>query len=310
MKMHTKDTKYSSENYGVLLGIMAYLVWGLLPLYWKMIKVVPAQEILAHRILWSFIFVTIVVILSGKWGKMLEVFKDKKCMGYIAICSVLISINWFLYIWAVNSKHIVDASLGYYINPLMSVLFGVIFLKEKLEASQYIALVIAAAAVVFMIVLYGSVPWISLALATSFALYGLCKKMISAESTVGLAIETSILTPLALGYLIFIGFHGNGAYGSSAGVTIFLSVAGVVTAIPLIFFAESVKRIKLSTIGFLQYLSPTLSLIIGLVVYKETFSQVDILGFGLIWVALIIYSRSLLKKSKTGKNGIAAETKV
>jgi chloramphenicol-sensitive protein RarD len=298
MKISFGDMNLNDEKRGITYGAMAYILWGLLPIYWKVIKTVPAKEILAHRIVWSFVFIYLILLLSGSSSKIKSILKNRKCMIYIIICSVLISINWFTYIWAVNSGHIVDASLGYYINPLMSVLLGMLVLKEKLNASQYIALIIAALAVILMIAIYGSIPWISLALAISFALYGLCKKMVSAEATVGLAIETLMLAPLALIFLIYLGFNGTSSYGGTFSVTVLLSFSGIATATPLLFFAKSSKNIKLSTLGFLQYISPTISLIIGLFIYKEHFSQVDILGFGLTWVALIIYSSSILKKNK------------
>lgn len=288
----------NKKNYGVMYGFIAYTLWGLLPLYWKIIKSVPAYEILAHRIVWSFLFVSLIVFIKGEWRSILTILKDKKCMTYIILCSVLITVNWFIYIWSVNSEHIVDASLGYYINPLMLVFLGLIVLKEKLNLSQVVALSIAAAGVVIMIAVYGRIPWISLALAISFGLYGLCKKMVSAESTTGLVIETMITMPAALVFLIVQGLSGHSAYGSSVSVTILLSLTGIATATPLLFFAESTKLVKLSTIGFLQYLSPTISLILGVFVYKEHFSQVDLVSFSFIWAALIIYSVSILRKSR------------
>lgn len=297
MKVATLEMNLTKNNHGVIYGIIAYTLWGLLPLYWKILKAVPAYEILAHRVIWSFGFVLLIVIVTGNRNEILNILKDKKCMMYIIMCSILISVNWYIYIWSVNSNHIVEASMGYYINPLMSVLLGMIVLKEKLNVNQYIALGIAAFAVILLVIIYGSVPWVSLALAISFGLYGLCKKMVRAEATVGLAIETLILAPIALGFLLFTGFQGNGAFGSSSTVTILLALSGIATATPLIFFAKSAKQVKLSTLGFLQYISPTISLILGVFVYKEHFSLVDLLTFGLIWIALIIYSSSLLKKT-------------
>jgi len=295
MKMDISNVDGNKERYGIMCGVIAYVLWGGLPIYWKIIDMVPAYEILAHRILWSFVFVVLIVLFKGNLNKMVIIFKDKKCLMYIALCSILISFNWFLYIWSVTSGHIVDASLGYYINPLMSVLLGTFVLKEKLNQYQYAALIISVIGVLLMIVLYGNFPWIPIMLSVSFALYGLCKKMISADSSVGLAIETLIMTPLALAFLCFLQFNGKGFLGSSAVTTVLLILSGVVTAIPLLFFAEGAKSIKLSTLGFLQYLSPTISLIIGVFMYNEHFTQVNIIGFGFIWIALIVYSYSILK---------------
>jgi chloramphenicol-sensitive protein RarD len=295
MKREILNINVNKENYGIFCGAMSYVLWGVLPVYWKIINSVPAYEILAHRILWSFVFVASIVIFKGNLNKITNIFKDKKCMLYISLCSILISLNWFLYIWSVTSGHILEASLGYYINPLMSVLLGTFVLKEKLNRYQYAALMISGTGVLLMIVIYGSFPWIPILLSTSFALYGLFKKMIPADSSLGLAVETLIMAPLALTFIGFMQFSGRGALGTSVTVTVVLVLSGVVTAIPLLLFAEGTKTVKLSTMGFLQYISPTISLIIGVFMFNEHFTKVNIIGFGFIWVALAVYSYSLLK---------------
>jgi chloramphenicol-sensitive protein RarD len=298
MKIETSNESLAGNNYGVLLGAMSYILWGLLPVYWKLLKTVPAYEILAHRILWSFIFVSAVILVKGNFKKVTSILKQKKLMFYILLASICVSINWFLYIWAVTSGHILDSSLGYYINPLMSIFIGMLVLKEKLDKLQYVALIAALFAVIFMVLIYGSIPWISLGLAISFALYALCKKLSTVESIVSLTIETLIIAPMALIFLVVRHFQGYGSFGESLPITFLLTFCGIVTAVPLLLFAEGTRRIKLSTMGFLQYLTPTISLFLGVVIYKEKFSQQYAVSFGLIWISLAIYSYSLFKKQK------------
>jgi len=293
LNLHEEKT-----NYGIICGIASYLLWGILPIFWKFLQGTPADEILAHRILWSFAFVLIIIFARRDWGNFLALLSDRKSMAYLTACSMMITFNWFLFIWCVNNNHIIEASLGFYINPLMSVILGTAVLKEKLNSYQKAAIFIAATGVLAMLVVYGSFPWIPLALATSFGVYGLFKKKINVEPTVGLAAETLVTAPFAAGYIIWLGSNGTGAFGGSAAITILLLFAGVVTAIPLMLFAEGARYIKLSTLGFLQYLSPTISLIIGILLYNEQLTQVNMIGFGFIWLALAVYSYSVLRPQR------------
>ncbi len=292
------DTGNDKTRYGILCGISSYMMWGVLPIYWKLVGDVPAYEILAHRIIWSFALVAMIVALKGDISKLKDFFRDRKSLACIAGCSVLITFNWFLFIWCVNSGHIIESSLGYYINPLMSVFLGTFVLKEKLSAVQKAAIAIAATGVAAMVVIYGSFPWIPLALATSFGIYGLLKKKISLDSTAGLTVETLVTAPFALAFLLHLGANGTGAFGSSSSVTAVLMLSGVATAIPLLLFAEGAKNVKLSTMGFLQYISPTMSLFIGIFMYNEKLTQVNLIGFCFIWIALAVYSYSLLKPQR------------
>lgn len=285
----------SKKKYGFICGVLAYVLWGLLPVYWKVLKTVPAYEILSHRIIWSFAFVSIILIFKGKFKNLAHVLSDKRTLATIIICSILISLNWFTYIWAVNSGHVVDSSMGYYITPLMNVLFDMLIFGEKLKRLQIVAMLFAFTGVAIMIAFYGHIPWIAIALSVSFSLYGIFKKKVKAESLIGLGIETLIVTPIALCYLLFAGINGKGAYGGSVNITVLLTLAGVVTATPLLFFAEGVRNVKLSTIGFLQYISPTISLVLGLFIFKESFTSADFIGFGFTWVALVIYSVSIIR---------------
>ena len=285
---------------GIIYATVAYILWGFLPIYWKLVQHVPADEILAHRILWSFVFMIIIVLASGKlWPFFREcklILHDKKKLIGISAASVIISINWLTFIWAVNSEHVVQASLGYYINPLVSILLGMIVLKESLSKRQLLSFILAAIGVINLTISFGVFPWVSLVLAFSFGLYGLLKKMVDIGAMFGLTIETMIVTPLALIYLIVIPdstlapdmmFSGSGAL---------LFGAGIATAIPLLLFAAGAKRIPLSMVGFLQYIAPTLMLILGVFLYDEPFTQAHLVSFLFIWVALIIYMGSARHK--------------
>lgn len=289
------DTKNDKTRYGMMCGISSYMMWGVLPIYWKLVKDVPAYEILAHRILWSFVMMIILVVFSGGIGKLGVIFRDRRSMAYIAVCSILITFNWFLFIWCVNNGHIVDSSLGYYINPLMSVFLGTFVLKERLDIGQKAAIAVAAVGVLTMIIVYGSLPWIPMSLAASFAVYGLLKKKIALDSSAGLAVETLITAPFALAFISYLSIGGNGAFGSTTFTTVILMLSGLVTAVPLLLFAEGAKLVKLSTIGFLQYISPTISLFIGIFLYKERVTEVNMIGLCFIWAALAVYSYSLLR---------------
>ncbi len=297
MKENEKMT--DSSTTGFTYGIAAYTLWGFLPLYWKLLNEIPSLEILAHRILWSFVFVLAIVYFEGNIHKCKQVFMDRTSVIRIIYATLLISVNWGLYIWAINSNHVVEASMGYYMNPLVVVFLGVWVLKEKLSIYQIISLVLAAIGVFIITIKYGQFPWISLILAVSFALYGLMKKMIPVGSTVGLLIETAMLMPLTLGYIAFKQFNGMGALGSVSTVTTLILIgSGVATALPLLWFAKAAKRIPLSSMGFLQYISPTISLLLGIFVFKEQFTTTHFFSFGLIWAGLFVYSVSQMKGVK------------
>jgi chloramphenicol-sensitive protein RarD len=290
----------NEKNTGVIYAALAYTLWGILPLYWKLVDSVFSMEILANRIVWAFAFTIIIVGLTKQWGELKSIVKNKKQMYYILVASILIAFNWGLYIWAVNSDKIVDASLGYYINPLLAVALGVIIFKEKLSFSQGGALLVASIGVIIKTIQYGKIPWISLGLAISFALYGAAKKSIKANSIVGLTLETTMLTPVALIYIASRHLNGVGAFQTEGVVVNLLLIgAGVVTAIPLLLFASGARRLPLSILGFTQYISPTISLLIGIFVYKEGFTTVDMISFCFIWSALAIYSISQVRRVRS-----------
>jgi chloramphenicol-sensitive protein RarD len=286
---------------GIVATIVAYVLWGFLPIYWKLIQGAVPEEILAHRIVWSFVFMIFILSLTKKlssfWTDFQTLMKTPKKLLGITLASFVISINWFTYIWAVNSNHVVEASLGYYMNPLVSVLLAMIFLKERLSFWQMISFSLALIGVLNMTLHFGSMPWVALSLAISFAVYGLLKKLANLGAMTGLTIETLIITPFALLYLGNLQISGTSAFTFHEPITALLLVgAGVATAIPLLLFASGANRIPLSMIGFLQYIAPTIMLIIGTVFYNEPFNDVHLVSFIFIWISLVIFSLSRTKQ--------------
>ncbi len=296
MNEKVANSQERSGLIGVFYGAIGFTAWGLLPLYWKLLKEIPADEILAHRIFWSFLFVGGILLYRNGMGVLKETVKDRKNVRNVLLCAFFITINWGTYIWAVNSGNILQSSMGYYINPLMVVLLGMTVLKEKLNVFQYISIGFAAVGVAVLAIQYGRIPWVSLLLASSFALYGLFKKLLKAEALVGMALETTVLMPLALGYVLFKLFTGQSAlYSVSLSTILILLLSGIATATPLLWYAMGSARVKLSTMGFLQYIAPTISLFLGVFVYGEEFTGTHLLSFGFIWIGLIIYSLSNMK---------------
>lgn len=278
-------------NKGVLAGVGAYLMWGLFPIYWKWLYTVPAQQILAHRMAWSLLFIVGVVALQHDWAWLRPVLRQRRTLLVYTLAAILLSCNWFIYIWAVNAGYIVETSLGYFINPLVNVLLGVIFLKEKLRRPQAAAAVLAGVGVLYLTLNYGRLPWIALALAFSFAVYGLLKKTAPLNATRSFSLETLVMFLPAATFLIFQETQGEGAFGHQGWlVTLLLVLAGPVTAVPLVLFGAAARRIPLSMLGFLQYMAPTLQFLIGVFVYHESFPPSRLFGFSLIWIALFIYS--------------------
>jgi len=285
---------------GVLAGVGAYVIWGILPIYWKALVAVPAMQILAHRIFWSFGFVVLCLIVSKQWPEFKKVIRSPHTLGRLFFCAMMITINWGTFIWAVNAGLLVQTSLGYYINPLFAVFLGIVILHERATPVQYLSFVFAGAAVLYLTFGYGEIPWVALVLAVSFALYGLAKKSMQVGSMAGLAVETGILLPFAAGYIVYCEMgHAPSFLAISPMVTLLLVLCGVVTATPLLLFAASANRIRLSTVGFLQYLSPTLTLLLGIFAYGESFTPGHLLAFSLIWAALFLYSLPILRRAFT-----------
>jgi chloramphenicol-sensitive protein RarD len=280
------------KNKGIWYAVGCYLIWGFFPLYWKMLESVPAVQIVAHRQAWSFVFLVLVLVFGGQWRGIRRLLNRRILLIYLA-AGVLLTINWLIYIYGVNAGFVVETSLGYFINPLVSVLFGVIFFGEKLPTSKWIPIGLAAAGVIYLTVSYGTLPWISLALAFSFGLYGLVKKLSPLGSLYGLTLETATMFPLALGYLVWVEAQGTGAF-VHAGLlpTLLMVLCGLVTAIPLLLFSSAARSIPLSMIGVLQYIAPTLQFICGVYVFHEAFTHDRLIGFCIIWAALLLFSLS------------------
>ena len=277
-------------NKGIWYAIGAYLTWGVFPIYWKWLETVPAIQIISHRIIWSFVLLAIVVFVTRQWKAFRSAaLRPRVVLIYLA-SGILLSINWFTYVWAVNAGFVVETSLGYFINPLLSVLLGVFFLQEKLRPWQWAPIGLAAVGVTYVAISYGQFPWIALTLASSFGIYGLIKKAAPLGSLYGLTLETGLLFLPAVGFLIVMEMRGGGAFLRSGPVPDLLMVgAGVVTTIPLLMFASAAQRIPLSTVGVLQYITPTMQFLLGVLLYREPFNQSHLIGFCIVWVALIFF---------------------
>ncbi len=276
---------------GIAYGLAAYLWWGLAIFYFKWVAHVPAPEILAHRIIWSVLFLGVILLITKQVKPALQALKDKKTHLFLAITTILIAGNWLVFIWAIANNRILDTSLGYFINPLVNILFGYIFLRERFRKIQWLCVLLAFIGVAIQTIGFGSFPWIALSLAFSFSLYGLIRKKTPLEGTSGLAAETALLLPFAIGYLIYLYTQKTMIFSNLNLTTdLLLLAAGIVTSAPLIWFVIAAKRLKYSTIGFMTYIAPTISFLIAVLVYNEPLGTAKIISFGFIWVALMIYS--------------------
>lgn len=287
-----------NSGMGYVYALQAFFAWGVLPLFWKLLSSIPALEVLAHRIFWSFVFLLLFILIK-KQRSLINLLKQKKTRNSLLISSILIGGNWGLFIYAVNINQIVEASLGYYINPIVNVLLGMIILKEKLNTLKTIALIIASAAVIYLTIDYGQFPWIAIILAGSFGFYGLVKKTAGIEAIPALTVETFILTPVATGFIFWKLIDKSGAlFSGNISTDAYLILTGIVTTLPLYWFAKGAQRIPLSAVGFMQYIGPTLMLLIGVFVYDEPFRREQIIAFSLIWFALGLYTISMIKGTR------------
>jgi len=289
-------------NPGVAYAFLAFTLWGLFPIYFKALHQISALEMLAHRMVWSMLFLFVVLTVRLQWRWLGPVLRDRHLLGRFAASAVLLSTNWGIYIWSVNAGHIVEASLGYFINPLVNVLFGLAFLGERLRRVQWLAVAIAAAGVIWLTWENGRPPWISLALALTFGGYGLLRKTAKLGALEGLTLETMLLCPVAVLYLALLTSRGTNAFmNASWGVEVLLVLAGPITAIPLLLFAAGARRIPFSMLGLIQYVTPTLQLLIGVLIYREPFGKVQLIGYGAIWIALAVYSLEGTWRAKFGR---------
>jgi chloramphenicol-sensitive protein RarD len=277
------------QRKGVMYAIGAYMTWGLFPIYWKRLEGVPAGQLIAHRIVWSFILLCLVIITTRQARAVRAALNPRILTTYL-VAALLISVNWYTYVWAVTHHRVVEASLGYYINPLFSVLLGVLIFREKLRPFQWIPLIVAALGVLFLTLTYGTPPWVALVLAATFGLYGMLKKTAPLSSLWGLSLETGLLFLPALAYLIFAEAIGRGAFLHATVEADWLMVGGgVVTAVPLLLFASAASRVPLSTMGILQYLNPSMQFLLGVLAYHEAFSRSRLIGFGIVWAGLALF---------------------
>ncbi|MEH6465314.1 MAG: EamA family transporter RarD [Shewanella psychromarinicola] len=275
---------------GVLLAVCAYTIWGVAPLYFKLLHNVPATEILMHRVIWSFIFMIIMMQFIGGFDRLRLILKQPKQLAVLFVTSVLIAANWLIFIWAVNNDHMLDASLGYFINPLFNVLLGMVFLGERLRKLQWVAVGLASTGVLVQLISFGSIPLLSLALAASFGFYGLLRKKVNIDAKSGLLVETAILLPIALGYLLItLDTSSASMLTNGLNLNLLLIAAGIITTIPLLCFAGSAVRIPLSNLGFFQYIGPSIMFILAVKLFNEPFDIEKGITFGFIWGALVIF---------------------
>lgn len=297
-------SKRSEHSLGLLFGVSSYILWGLFPLYWPLLQPASPLEIVSHRAVWTLVFCLIVLALAKQLHSTIAIVKKPKIMAGLFLTTILVSINWLTYIWATNNGHVVEAALGYYINPLIIIAFGVLLLREKMRPLQWLAVGIATVGVAILTFDYGRLPWVAISLALSWGTYGLVKKKLDLGALNGLAIETLISFIPYVGYLIYLGNQGTGQFGQSPGLTILLISAGAVTAIPLLLFNGSTTRLPYSTIGLLQYITPTIQFSIGVWVRHEDMPAARWIGFLVIWLALAALATDLVRSSRTVDNGI------
>lgn len=283
---------------GLTAAITCYVLWGLVPIFWKLLSYIPAMELINHRIIWSSFILIIVIAFQKRLKPFIKGFLSPKSFFTLLLTTILISLNWFIFIWAVNAGHILDTSLGYYINPILNIVLGGIVLKEKLSNLQKIAVCTAAIGVLFLILSIGYFPWIALVLALSFALYSFVRKIAPVDPVLGLAQEATLLVPISLGYLYYLELQGKSAFGHTLYDSVMLVMCGVVTLVPLLLFLFSLKKIKLSTVGILQFITPTTTFFLAVFYYGEPFDMSKLVTFVMIWISVILYVSDLRRKNQ------------
>jgi len=288
--IEAEPSSHAEAGTGLMYGLCAYLIWGCFPLYFKAFGRISSLQIVSHRIVWSVFFLACLSIRPGRWGKIRAALTDTRALLILVSTALLIATNWLVFIIAVGHGQVLQSSLGYFITPFVSVLLGKLFLKEQLRRPQAVALLLAATGVLTLTISYGSIPWTALILALTFGSYGLLRKIVTSDALTGLTVETILLAPAATAYLLFEAWRGQGAFLAETQTSLLLMSAGVVTAVPLLLFAAAARRLKLATIGFLQYITPTMHFLFAVVLYKEPFSSTHLASFICIWAGLICYS--------------------
>lgn len=281
---------------GVVFGLSAYLLWGFLPVYFKLLGGVLPTEIVAQRVLWSVLLLAGLIAIRSRWSALRAALANPKALRILAVSALLIGVNWLIYIWAIGAKHVLETSLGYFLNPLVNVVIGVLILKERLTRPQGVAVGLAALGVAVLAIGAASGLWISLALALSFATYGLLRKIAPVDSLEGLMVETILLAPFAGVYLAWLGMQGQAAFGTELDISLLLALGGVVTAVPLLLFAAGARRLRYSTLGLLQYVAPTIQFLLAVLAFGEPLTTAHLICFGLIWTGLAIYATDSLRR--------------
>jgi chloramphenicol-sensitive protein RarD len=307
----SKQSGKSHETSALVAGIAAFTTWGLVPIYWKLLKAVPATEILAHRFIWTSVFLIALLTWQRRWTEVETNVRSRRARLYCLASGSMIAITWFLYIWAVIIGRVIETSLGYYMTPLMNVLLGAVFLRERLTRWQFVSILLGTIGVLNLTFGYGRLPWVALSLCTTFGLYGLLRKKSGTAAIPGLFIETVLLVPLAIAYLIFLKTNGHLIFGPPhISLSILLMSAGIVTAVPQVWFGHAAQHLRLTTLGFLQYLAPTGTFFLGMFVYHEPFTRNHLITFALIWIALAIFTGDAVVRWRSGRTREAATSLV
>src|SRR6266568_459044 len=307
MSIPRKPSNKSHETSALIAGIAAFTTWGLVPIYWKLLKAVPATEILAHRFVWTSIFLIALLTWQHRWTEVETNVRSQRASLYCLASGSMIAITWFLYIWAVIIGRVIETSLGYFMTPLMNVLLGAVFLRERLRRWQFVSVLLGTIGVLNLTFGYGRFPWVALSLCTTFGLYGLLRKKSGTAAIPGLFIETVLLVPLAIAYLIFLKTNGQLIFGSAdISLSILLVSTGIVTALPQVWFGHAAQHLRLTTLGFLQYLAPTGTFFLGVFVYHEPFTRNDLITFAMIWIALVIFTGEAVIRWRSARTRAAA----
>lgn len=300
----------SSENYSsaLLAGFAAFITWGIVPVYWKLLKEIPAPQILAHRFVWTIAFLAALLTYQRRWPEVIATATTPRPALFCLSSGIAVSLNWLIFIWAVNIGRVLETSLGYFMTPIVNVLLGALILRERLTFAQLASILIASAGVVILTIGYGQFPWIAICLCITFGFYGLLRKQSGTAAITGLFLETTFLSPIAIAYLALLAAHGTLIFGQSHFTLSALLVStGVVTALPLVWFGYAARHLRLVTIGFLQYLSPSISFFLGVFLYRETFTFVHLITFSLIWIALALVSTEAVLRWRSSKQFAAEE---
>ncbi|MGI8438379.1 MAG: EamA family transporter RarD [Chthoniobacterales bacterium] len=294
------STRAPQDNSALLAGIAAFVTWGLVPIYWKLLRFIPALEILAHRFVWTCVFMIVLLTWRRRWPEVLAALRSPRTALFCAASGSAIAMNWFFFIWAVNAGHVLETSLGYFMTPLVNVLFGALFLREKLTRAQLASVLLATGAVAYLTFGFGRLPWVALILCFSFGLYGLLRKISGAGPIPGLFLETTVIVPFALGALIYFAKRGAPHFGvATPGLSLLLVSTGIVTGVPLLWFAHAARHLRLTTLGFLQYLAPSGTFFLGIFAFHEPFRPAQMVTFALIWVALAIFTADAVARWRT-----------